>query len=205
MIRKLGFIGLMLLFSCNNDIKKIKPFTFNDLYIKDSIRVDIHKNIDDSIIEAIDKVKIDSFPFGYYAFYKNGIIKTYKFLTSNVTCRYSEEFDRKGNLIKREGLPLLNHCYRQINKDSVRYTFNFFALNKKYEGVEIITNREDTIKPILYDSKAYTNVKCTSFCLPTSKNFNDIEIYTKVNFLDTISHVRTAFIDTVNFKNVSLQ
>lgn len=159
----------------------------------------------DTLTEVRDKVKDSTFSTGVYSFDEKRNLRFYGFFINENEYRYSEEFDLKGNLIRKEGTPLLEYRLWKKNDDTVLFNCFLFSLNKKYEDIEIVTSYGDTIRPThLYKSDFYTNVKCFPFKLAGLKKINNLIFYAQGVIVNTCTQGREYFSDTTSFKQIEL-
>lgn len=191
------FISIYFI-SCdnNNDVSKPKCYyKLEQLINIDTPEINItYPN--DTIIEVQDKVK-DSSSFGLYTFDKEKNLRFYGFFIDQANYKYSEEYDSSGNLIKTEGSPLVEYRLWKQNKDTIVFTISLFALNKKFEEIEIVSNRKDTIRPkYLFKSNIYSNVKCFSFKLPILNNKDSLTLYARGIIINTCTLKKENFSDT---------
>jgi hypothetical protein len=145
---------------------------------------------------------------GYYSFYKNGLIKSYYFLTEKDStygkkdksdevieddttdtnniysfCSYAELYDSTGQLKKVLGNPLVYKEVELLKNGRVNITLHFFCFNKFYGDINIQTNTGNTFQLTVTKDNSYSNMMKTSF----SYNFrgvHDIKVYIQTNFLD---------------------
>jgi len=149
--------------------------------------------------EYKDKGK-DSTKGGYYYFYPNGNIKGYKFFDSVNRYNYNEQYDKYGNLTKKEGKPLVFTLIKKITNDSINVRLLLFDLNKMYK--RIIIQAYDSVFEFknfehLENSKLYSNVKEISFDCK-DKHFSDvIIIYVDVKYINICTQKTEFFEDTV--------
>jgi hypothetical protein len=191
---------VLFLSSCYRE-KKGNPKELDEL-LKDTTNITIQKR-DGNIFRIYDK-DMHGLSGGVYSFDGLGTLRDYTFLDDDRKYSYSEEYDSSGGLLKREGVPLVECRVWNKNKDTTLFMCFFFSMNKKYEDLQITTNKKDTISPILlYKNTLYTNMKSTSFNLPYDvNNINKLVIYIKGRVKDTCSNSIQEFIDTLPFNNV---
>ena len=189
--------------SCKNISNNTCQYKLNELLEKDSSKVYVSDEENGKILEVRDKGR-DSLSGPVYSFDNLGNLKMYAFLNSENKYGYMEEYDSVGNLIKHEGIPIVQKRLWKKNADTIIFTFFFFSLNKKYENLEIFTNKGDTIHSEMFVNNLYTNMKSTAFALPVTKTINELIIYTKGDVINTCSKKKEAFIDTASFRNVKL-
>jgi hypothetical protein len=192
--------------SCNPSKEKEKCIFFiraTDLLKENSNKMYVTHKENGEILEIRDK-GIDSTKIGgSYSFDKSGRLTLYLFNSSDTSYSYSEEYDSLGNLIKSVGDPLVDFRWGKKGTDSLSFIFFFFALNKKYQNLQIFSNQKDTINPVLmYRSNFYTNMKCTRFRLPILSGQRHLIIYINGLFSDTCTHIQKSFSDTLNFRNM---
>lgn len=199
-MKTLLFSTLLVLFGAfgmTNPNQKVQ-YTMEQLLSSDSAKVIVsYKN--DTLTEMRDKTETSS--YSLYTFDKKHNLRFYAFFTSPDKYSYSESFDSLGNLTKREGSLLVQYFITKEQNDTVVFTPSFFSLNKKFNGIEIVSNKGDTIYPQnLYKSKKYSNVKCFTFNLPVTKANNTLVLYSKIDIIDMHSNKRKVIRDTVSFK-----
>lgn len=199
-----SFISIFILLSCNrkND-NQLCQYKLNQLLSSDTPKVFISFQ-NDTLIEVKDQVK-NSFSLGLYTFDGKRDLRFYAFFVNENQYRYSEEYDSIGNILQKEGTPLLEYRLFKGNSDTIIFNTSLFSLNKKYENIELITSTHDTIKPqYLFKSNFYTNVKCFSFKLPVANIINDLVIYTTGTIVNVCSQKSESFTDTTIFKGTKL-
>jgi hypothetical protein len=189
------------MFSCKEKTNENCHYTLEQL-INDSTSVKFtYQN--DTLTEIRDIGK-DSSTYGLYLFDKDKNLRFYAFFVdSKEQYRYSEQYDSIGNLVKKEGSPLVEYRLFKGQKDTVIFDASLFSLNKKYEKIEIISNNLDTINPIyLYKSNFYSNVNSFEFKLPVVNNISSLILTANLEFTNTCNQQKESFRDTVSFKNV---
>jgi hypothetical protein len=199
-------IGIAILFVfgfCNNKPRKSScHYNLNQLLISDTPKVIItYQN--DTLTEVRDRINEKS--GGIYTFDKNKNLRYYAFMIDSLQYQYSEEYDIDGNVINRIGKPLVMHQLQKEKNDTVSFVISLFSLNKKYGGIQVVSNRGDTIEPgFLYKNKFYSNLKCFFLKLPVAKDINNLMLYTNVNLINTCSNLDESFSDTMSFKKIKL-
>ncbi len=196
-------IGIICFTSCRHQEKQICQYKLAELLKTDSSRVYISYVENHKLIEVRDKVT-DSTSGPLYTFDKSGNLRFYAFMRDKSNYKYSEEYDSLGGLIKKEGTPLVEYRLWKKNNDTVVFSVFFFSLQKRFENLEVITNKGDTLEPKLINSKLYTNTKCFSFTLPVAKGINELILYTKGNVINTCTQNLESFVDTTSFKEINL-
>lgn len=193
-------------FNSCKDIVKNSPciYRLEELLINDTPKV-VKEIINDTIIEVRDFNRDNlSYSMGQYSFDKQQNLRFYGFFVNENQYRYSEEYDSFGNIIKKEGSPLLEYRIFEKQNDTILFNVFLFALNKKYENIQVITNERDTIRPdFLYKSDIYSNVKCFAFKLKVVK-LNNLICYAHATIQNSCTNQKETFFDTTSFKNVHL-
>ena len=190
-------ISASFLLSCKND-NALCQYKLEQLLVIDTPNTVItYQN--DTLTEVRDKRK--DYPSGVYTFDKKKRLRFYGFFVNENEYRYAENYDTKGNIIEKEGAPLVEYRVWKRSNDTVLFNVFIFSLNKKYEDIEIVTNSQDTIRPkYLYQSDIYSNMKCFPFKLPVAKNINDLVLYARGFIINTCTKEREPFSDTTSFK-----
>lgn len=195
------FVAIAFVISCKNSDSNLCHYKLKQL-VSDTLETVITIQ-NDSLTEVRDKVKNSTFSSGVYTFDKSNNLRFYGFFITENQYRYSEEYDSKGNIVRKQGTPLVEYRLWKKNGDTVLFNVFLFSLNKKYEDIEIVSNNADTIRPLyLYKSNFYTNVKCFPFKLPVSKKINDLILYTRGVIINTCTQTKEYFSDTTSFKEV---
>jgi hypothetical protein len=196
-------ISACFILSCNNNEPIYCQYSLSQLLAIDTPQVSITYK-DDSIIEVREKAK-GGFG-GLYRFDHKKNLRFYGFFINDNHFYYSEEYDSKGNVFQKEGVPIVSFdVWRKRDNDTVLFTGSLFSLNKKYEDIEIISNNKDTIRPhLLYKSEIYTNMKEFYFTLPIARKINDLVFYATGAVINTCNQKREFFSDTVSFNRVKL-
>jgi len=144
---------------------------------------------------------------GYYSFYKNGLIKSYYFLTKKDTaydkkdksdeviegdltdtnniysfCSYAELYDSTGQL-KVLGNPLVYKEIELLKNGRASVTLHFYSFNKFYDDINIRTNSGNTFQLTVTKDNSYSNMMKASFSY-NLRGVHDIKIYIQTNFLD---------------------
>lgn len=195
-----------LFFSCKQGGRGNRcQYKLNDLLSLEAPSVS-SKILDDTIIEATDNVgDFISFGRGFYTFDKKENLRFYAFFQNESHYRYSEEYDSVGNLIKKEGTPLVEYRLWRKENDSILFNVSLFALNKKYLNIEVVTNKGDTIRPnYLFKSSIYSNVKCFAFKLKMNNGVRDLICYTRIEVQNTCTSKKYFFRDTTDFVDVRI-
>lgn len=198
----LTFIVFCVIVACNRGRNSYCQYNLNQLLVIDTPKVSITYQ-DSLIIEVRDNTK-NGFG-GVYRFDQKKNLRFYGFFINKTQFYYSEEYDAQGNILQKEGVPMVafDVWRKNINNDTVLFTGSLYALNKKYEDLEIISNYKDTIHPtLLYKSLSYTNMKEFYFTLPIAKNINNLVFYATGIIINTCNQKREPFSDTVSFKGV---
>lgn len=204
----LSFIGyrlpVFLLFfiaGCSNRNETSCRYRLDELLGSDKPRVVVSYR-SDTLIEVQDSG--DGKSFNTYTFDGKGNLKLYAFLTDSTHYKYLEEYDNKG-LVTRIGSPLVEYRLFRKDADTVVFSFYLFSLRKKYEDLEVVSNRQDTIRPeVLYKSDLHTNMKCFSFRLPVAKDMEGLVFFTKGSYTDSCSNKTYSFNDTISFRGTVL-
>jgi len=149
------------------------------------------------IAELRDKGR-DSIEGGYYWFYNNGHLKSYKFFIDEKRYGYNEEYDQNGNLTKTEDIPIIYTWVRRINIDSFCIKMYFFAPNKNYKKVYAVTgdNRNITLT-LKNDTLLYSSMKVAFLGYNGLKKEKDFNTYVNVEYEDECTHEAKAFQDTI--------
>lgn len=197
------FIIFSIIISCKNNQTSFCQYNLSQLLEIDTPKVEISYK-DDSLIEVREKSK-NGFG-GVYRFDQKKNLRFYGFFISDTQFYYSEEHDSKGNILRKEGVPLVAiDVWKKENNDTILFTGSLFSLNKNYENIEIVTNNKDTIRPnLLYKSESFTNMKEFYFTLPIAKNINKLIFFATGTVVNTCNQKRESFMDTISFKNVKL-
>jgi hypothetical protein len=201
------FCLILLVIYClgctSNNKNDLCKYEFEKIFSSDTPSM-ASKIIDDTIVEVSDKILDSSFiTKGIYVFDKKMHLRSYSFFVNDSNYRYSEEYDSNGFLINTEGTPLLEYRIWKKSSDTILFNVSLFALNKKYENIEIITNNGDTIRPVyLFKSNLYSNVKCFSFKLKLLNGISNLICYASGTFQNNCSLQKNDFIDTTNFIDV---
>jgi hypothetical protein len=123
---------------------------------------------------------IDSAIGGYYTFYENGILKEYLFFVRRDTVNYREQFDSLGNIMHIYGEPLLRKT-AEVSGDSLIIAWHFFALNKDYQSVDLITEKGITSLQFAKDS-LFSNAEIVRHVIKGLVEEQDIDGYLIVKF-----------------------
>jgi hypothetical protein len=184
--------------NCNTNVEKMGDciYTKFSLFNTDSLLVSFdYKN---DTLEAFDKIGIlKNYSKGLYRFDKNNNLRFYGFYVNDSNFKYSEEYDEFGNLIYFQGSTLLE--FRILNKKNDTCQFNVFlsSLQKKYLDIIIVLNRRDTLTPdFLFKSTLYSNVKCFSFSYKAKPQVKELELITKMSFVNNCSKKQYTLYDT---------
>jgi hypothetical protein len=195
------FICAYLVACSDKETKKSCYYSLDQLLTLDSPKAVI-KTQNDSVIVAHDQVP-DSAQFGMYIFDKQKRLRLYAYYLSKEHYRYMEEFDSTGAMINNEGSQLLEYRIWKKENDTILFNAYVFALNKKLEKIEIISNFKDTIQPeYLYKSDFTTNTSCFAFKLPVAQNINSLVLYYKGTFTNRCTHQQETYLDTTLFTEV---
>ncbi len=196
------FILSLLIYSCRQR-KPSCQYKLDQLLAVDSSKF-TSTVINDTTIEVRDKVKDSaSFPRGIYLFDKKKNLRFYGFFLNEDYYYYSEQYDSIGNLIAKEGDPLIKYNVFRKSNDTVLFSIFLFALHKKYEDIEITTSFKDTIIPkYLYKSNLYCNIKCFNFKLKVAGKIKDLICYISGKVQNTCTLQKEMFYDTVLYKNI---
>lgn len=183
------YILLLISFISCNRHKTDCALYVDDL--KDNSKVFV---VDSSNYQILDR-GLDSIKGGAYFFYKNKRLKSYKFFASKQGYTYSEEYDENGNLVRKNGKPIVYQNIKEINKDSMFITYYFYAYNKIYSVPKISVNGSNKINLKLIEDTLYSNM------LSGSIGFNAggsqfVNIYLEVKCTDKCSAQTELLTDT---------
>lgn len=195
-----SLISVAFLYSCRSKESKSCQYRLEQLVAVDTPNTIVtYRN--DTLTEVRDKK--GSTPSGLYTFDKNGRLRFYGFFVNENEYRYSEVYDDLGNIIEKEGTPLAEYRLWEGSNDTILFNAFLFSLNKRYEDIEIISSKGDTILPkYLFKADIYSNMKCFSFKLRVAKNINELVLYTKGVVVNTCTEERGSFSDTTSFAEV---
>lgn len=203
----IAIVILIALLSClhtSNEQKNIGcGIKLTWLWKNDSNRLKVSERRGGKITQVIDR-KGDSVTFGVYDFYSNDQLKSYRFFVSDSQYAYKEELDSVGNITDIEGSPVVTHLYRKIDSSIIEFTFLFSSLNTDYKNVIVRTNTGVQFPVNLLENAAFTNMKSVTFYLPVAKTFNNVEVFTTCDLINTCLKKQWTLKDTVSFKRAVL-
>ena len=191
------FIGVLI--SCSERKSKC-VFTQNDLLDLFGNKV-FSTSVDDNNIPKEFRDKgIDSVRGGYYTFYRNGNLKSYDFLLDNKTTIYTEQYDSLGNLMFKNGHPLIRFSGQRKGNDLIM-KFHFFALRKEYRNVQIhVVDQSANLDTLDIDS-LYSNSKVANTIFHDLPFNKDLKVKIKATYNDICQNVTITFSDTLILKN----
>jgi hypothetical protein len=199
LILLLFILYIALSLGCKKN-KNDSTYKLETLLMIDSPKV-ILSDKSDTLIEYKDTNDY----FGLYTFDKNEVLRLYRFFINEKLYKYLEEYDQYGNVVRREGNPLLFYEISQGIKDTVIFNGYLYGLNSKYEYLWLETNFKDTIEPRnLYQSKKHSNLKCFSIKLPVSYKLDSLIVYTKGTIVNNNNKKKYDFVDTSYFNGLKL-
>jgi len=141
--------------SCTHTMDELLDKNSNKAFIVDSFA-------GEKIVILKDKGR-DTVNAGCYSFYDNGNLKSYQFIIDEDTADYVEEYDTLGNIVTTIGNPLIQNNIKRVTRDSVLLTMYFFALNKEYHTLHVLTSDHEQYDVELKDDTSfYTNTKYAS-------------------------------------------
>lgn len=203
----IAVVILITLLSCSHAPNEQKNITctinLTRLWKNDSNRLKISERRNRKITQLVDK-KGDSVTFGVYDFYSNGQLQSYRFFVSDSQYAYKEELDSVGNITVIEGSPVVTHLYRKIDSSIVEFTFLFSSLNTDYKNITVKTNTGVQFPANLLDNAVFTSMKSVTFYLPVAKTFNNVEVFTTGDLINTCLKKQWTLKDTVSFKRAVL-
>jgi hypothetical protein len=191
----ISLLALLFFLSCV-DREKNCLYTKDQLLKENEAKIFSTKEEKGVPVEFRDKGK-DSIAAGYYSFYDNGGLKSYEYFSTMRDYVYGEQYDRKGALIKIEGIPLV-HKYVKLNSDSLVIRMYFFALGKKYKNVNIITADNREVNLSLLEDTLYSNMKSACFTYYNLKEKQDIITYVNGDYEDLCNKETRSFKDTIS-------
>ncbi len=193
-------IWILILASCSEVQKKGKEcaIEIKQLLNKDSNRLEVNYREKGIVTQLVDKTR-DSFTFGAYYFYPNGILQSYKFFALPSKYQFNVQYDSVGNIVLMEGSPLVLHMFRIIDSSTVRFTFLFSSLQTAYENVDVRSSTGIHFKPKLFDNAVFTNMKSTTFDLTEGKSSEPIEIFTTCEIINSCLNKTWTLRDTFQY------
>lgn len=191
---KIILVALILL-SCSHENSTCR-FTSQHLLEKYGARIFGTKTADKETIEFRDKGQ-DSVEGGYYTFYKNGNLKSYQFFVDMTSYIYTEDYDSLGNFIKMDGDPSVRKLAKVIKDDSVSIKLYFFALNKKYRPISVVTSDNRNLFLIPMEDTLYSNTKSISFSYSNLKEEKDLVSYITIEYENLCTKKINSFKDSV--------
>ncbi|HEV7781425.1 MAG TPA: hypothetical protein VGO58_09170 [Chitinophagaceae bacterium] len=193
------FVFLCSLISCKRNEIAPCQFRLNQLLIGDTSKITVTYE-GDTIVQVRDK-SANNFG-GIYRFDQHKNLRFYGFFIDSNKYYYSEVFDSKGNLLEKEGVPLVAFEVFKKGRDTVLFVGSLFSLNKSYDSLEIITNRNDTIRPeFLYKSDFYSNTKEFYVKLSSLTSLKELIFFVRGAVINTCTGQEEIFRDTVSFED----
>ncbi len=136
---------------------------------------------------------------GYYTFYKNKNLKSYRFFATNDAYTYNEEYDIDGNLKKTEGGPLVFTNIKEIGKDSAFFQLYFSRLNRVFDDSVLISmDNRNIFKVNLIDDSLRSYISISSFGINT-KGFKKFKVYISTNYVNSCNYKKNTLLDTLAF------
>jgi len=148
--------------------------------------------------EARDKGE-DSVSAGYYSFYQNKRIKSYRFFVNMVDYVYEEDYDEKGNLVQVSGSPFVFNVAELIG-DSLGIKLYFFNLNKKYIKVTLSTNDNRKLIVIPQRDTLFSNMSSSVISFTNLQNEQSVRVFLYVEYLDICNRQEKKIHDTISLK-----
>jgi hypothetical protein len=142
-----------------------------------------------------DKGK-DKIRGGYYCFYNNGHLKSYRYFLTSDDYNYNEEYDSLGNIIKVEGQPLTYKYIKLIKNDSVFVMLYFFSMNKEYQTLHVQTDNNN-FDVALEDDTLYSTMKHAAFGFKFN-NLKPIRAYLDIAYKDSCNNKSEIIRDTIS-------
>ena len=137
----------------------------------------------------------DSLKGGAYLFYPNQLLKSYTFYQNRVPV-YSESYDEHGYLTDTKGSPMVDRMINDLGSDSAYVQVYFFSPMKSYQQLNIKINNNPAVNYTLRKDSIYSNMLSTTFGINTS-NLNQINMYSRIKYLDNCSKVEHVLSDSV--------
>ena len=189
-------INLVLLISCYYHPNLSCVYSSNPLEKTNAKRIFGTSIKNEKIIEYRDKA-IDSIKGGYYTFYTNDNLKSYRFFVDMQTYIYSGEYDTLGNALKIEGNPLVHNKVELTYDSSLSIRMYFFSLNKRYDSIQVSTSDNRIINLQLHDDTLFSNMQFAEFNYSHLNKEEDISSYIKVLYHNTCTNQPVHFNDSI--------
>jgi hypothetical protein len=187
---------VLLFFACRHNGDRSCPYTREQFLRENGTKIFATKEAKGMLMEFRDKGK-DSVTAGYYSFYDNGSLQSYEYFSTMEVYVYSEQYDRKGNLIKVVGIPLVRE-FIKLDSDSLVIKLYFFTLHKVYKNIHVIADDNREFDLSLSNDSLYSNMKTASFTYHNLRKKQDIVSYVNVEYEDLCSKEAKSFKDTVS-------
>lgn len=149
---------ILFMYGCKEKTIQCYNVTSGEILSKYPNRVFIPKGGGNKIVQIIDK-GTDSTKGGLYAFNEYSCLRKYIFFQNLQTYTYREDYNQKGQIIKRVGKIFLNTVVKTFHEDSVFIKIYLFGLMKNYQYLKAKINNEEESKLRINDDTLYTNMK----------------------------------------------
>lgn len=190
---------MLFVFGCANKSPQC-IITSQDIIKKEKDKIVVIEPKSTLINDIVDRGTDSVSEVGYYTFFSNGNLRSYRFFATKQAYVYSEEYDQFGNIISILGTPLVYRKTRIINKDSSVISYFFSTLNRTFsESVNISINNRISFTKKLNEDNLRSSMMNIIFGLNT-KGLNDVTIHLSTQYSINCSKDIVYLKDTLNFR-----
>lgn len=190
----LFFIALSV--SCKSSVQKENNYSVQNVIGKQWSIV----GSEDSTHLIIYDLKGEKYEGGYYEFYPNKVLQSYKYFYDSNRYSYAENFDSLGTRLSTIGLPLVFVDGKNFKKDSFLIMFYLFNLHRSFTGIDIKVKQDSLVKLTVIPDTTFSNMSLCSFKYWLHRD-SVSPMYIKASYIDTLSLVSRVFYDTFYLDN----
>lgn len=195
------FLLLVLIISCSRNTANC-VITSDEILRseKEKIVVVIPKS---TMVNDIVDIGIDSSTeVGYYTFFNNGNLKSYKFFATKQAYVFNEEFDQFGKVTLMQGAPMVYRKIRVVDEDSSIIKYFFSTLNRLFDdSVSISVNGKRMLTSKMADDSLRSNMKYAIFKVNT-KGLSDVSVLLTSKYTKKCTDEAIILHDTTTFKPI---
>lgn len=192
-------ILLLIIFGCASNSSQC-IITSQDIIMKEKDKIVVIEPKSTLTNDIVDRGTDSVSEVGYYTFFNNGNLRSYRFFATKQAFTYSEEYDQFGNIISILGSPLVFRKTRIINKDSSVISYFFSTLNRTFsECVKISINENIRLTKKMHEDSLRSNMKNVVFGLKTT-SLKNVTIHLSTDYSKKCSKDIVSLKDTLNFR-----
>ena len=157
-VRKITLFIMLLIVGCADDKSKC-IITNESILAFNKKKLVLVKEKNGLVNDLVDKGRDSATEVGYYTFYNNGNLKSYRFFVTEKAYVYSEEYDQFGVLQEQKGTPIVYKKTKVSLGDSACFTYYFSTLKREFDSkVEVRVNETPSFYSYLQKDELRSNM-----------------------------------------------